>query len=272
MSTQLANQARATQAHLLEALKGVEEIIRLADEAGNAGVASRGRDIKERLTGAAEAFVQNVKTADGDADKVDPRVVRSAETAAGDALTELRMLHDQLARKIELTNKALGIEVDDDGNVRFIENGVARSAVENHKVLHGTEDQPGLIARVEALESALPNQRTDTGFTGFNPRRRHNRHESVDSHGAPTRHASFDSSGRSRPTTYVGSGTVQQYDFKKALGMILVFVLVFTIVGLLSLLFGWPIFGPVQGALIGAFIGALVAVFAALSPRSSVNA
>ena len=144
---QIVMQANQTRSHLVAALHGLDEIIRLAEEAGRDDVAKAAKAAKAPVTRAAKTFNRDVASGDNPT-KIDPVVLDKANKEADKAEKTTEELLKELQRRVDgiETNVAtwgFGSDRFDDGKPKPTEGSWAdwtTKMISNHE------------SRIEALE------------------------------------------------------------------------------------------------------------------------
>lgn len=99
----IAYVAVSTRNHLVDAIRGLDEIIRLADEADESQLKAAAQAAKAETTKAAKAFNAKIDDAGGDARKIDPIAIDDAEAAA----TAADKRRDDLLKQLDERVKSL---------------------------------------------------------------------------------------------------------------------------------------------------------------------
>lgn len=107
--TRIAEVAIQTREHLVEALKGLDEIIRLANEAGRDEVKKAAEAAKKPVQEAAKEFNKQVDEAGGNATRID----RIAMEEANEAATKGKKTCEQLLKELEKRVDQHDKEIDD---------------------------------------------------------------------------------------------------------------------------------------------------------------
>lgn len=97
---QIVVQANQTRSHLVAALHGLDEIIRLAEEAGRDDVAKAAKAARVPVTRAAKTFNRNVASSDNPT-KIDPVVLDEANKTADKAEKTTEELLKELQRRVD---------------------------------------------------------------------------------------------------------------------------------------------------------------------------
>lgn len=235
-------------AHLESAMRLAVELRDRARQSGDSALIAQSEQLVRSTRGAATDY--NASVADRPVDDEVVRQARRIEIETEENESALAQLVRQLQLKVDKGHKALGIEVDAAGNVTFVDGGLARSAHENHTVLHGDENTPGLVRRVEILEERLE----DAG----SPQSTTHQVREDDDRGGLDQMMDRDQTEEHR-VSEVRSGP--DFDNKKALTA-------FVVVAIIAFLFGWLWYGFVPGLVIGVCFGAAAAIITALSTRN----
>ena len=103
----IAELAIKTRANLVEALKSLDEIIRLAQKADRDDIRKAAQASKQAVRKATKAFNDGVERAGGNATKIDPIVVEAADEAASDGKKTCKELLEELARRVDGHDKAI---------------------------------------------------------------------------------------------------------------------------------------------------------------------
>ena len=158
--SQIAAKATDCRAHIIQALKGLDEIIVLANKAGRDDLVRAALAAKRPVRQAAKAFNDSVDEAGGDAKHIDPILIEDTDKTALRAIEELRRLYVELDRKVNEINENIatwgfGPDRDDSGKPIPTNNSwagwVSDVVLETNNTLHNKEN--GVIARISRLEN-----------------------------------------------------------------------------------------------------------------------
>ena len=170
--SQIAAKAIDCREHIIQALKGLDEIIELANKAGRDDVVRAALAAKRPVRQAAKAFNDSVDEAGGDAKHIDPILIEDTDKTALRAIEELRRLYVELDRKVNDINENIatwgfGPDRDDSGKPIPTKNSwadwVTGSVLETNEVLHNKEH--GVLVRLTTLENLRTNIGTDDEFS-----------------------------------------------------------------------------------------------------------
>lgn len=103
----IAELAIATRTHLVEALRGLDEIIRLAEAAGRDDVTKAAKAAKTPVKEAAKAFNDKVDKAGGNATRIDPVELTEADKTAAKGKQTCEELLKELAKRVDGHDKAI---------------------------------------------------------------------------------------------------------------------------------------------------------------------
>ena len=182
----IANMAIATRTHLVEACKGLDEIIRLAQEAGRDDVKAAAEAAKAPVKKAAKAFNDGVAKAGGNASKVAPIIIEAADEAASAGKKTTKELLEELQKKVE-ANKAeadsafalLGLDFKA-GSATVIQDGwaynVNKGLKEHQSLLQGEDGASGIVKDVAEMKAHLGHTVAEDGTVSFADRTHEDSH------------------------------------------------------------------------------------------------
>lgn len=171
MESKIADEAIKARAHLVEALKGLNEIIRLASEAGREDVKEAAEAARQPVKKAAQAFNKEIKDSGGDASKIDPIVVDNADEAADKAQAELKKLYAELEKRVKATEEVakatdqnlkewgFGPDRTDAGKPKPEPGSwagfITDQTLSHAETLYGEDSKPGLVEDVNRASGLL---------------------------------------------------------------------------------------------------------------------
>ena len=145
----IAELAIETRTHIVEALNGLDEIIKLAEAVGRDDIVATAKQARQPVAKAAKTFNGQVAENNGDATKIDPVVLDEANAASTKAKKTTEELIKELEKKVDANKKEadsafalLGLDFQA-GKARVIEDGWT------HNVNSGLKDHQERIERLE---------------------------------------------------------------------------------------------------------------------------
>lgn len=176
-NNRIAELAIATRTHIVEALTGLDEIIRLAQAAGRDDIAATAKRTKQPIVEAAKTFNGQVSENSGDATKIDPATVKAADKAATEGKKTCEELLKELEKKVDANKKEadsafalLGLDfqagkaqVTKDGWVDKVSNGLSA----HQATLYGENGKSGLVQDVKDIQKHLGHTRGEDGSVTF---------------------------------------------------------------------------------------------------------
>ena len=157
----IAELAIETRTHIVEALNGLDEIIKLAEAAGRDDIVATAKQTRQPVAKAAKTFNGQVAENNGDATKIDPVVLDEANAASTKAKKTTEELLKELEKKVDANKKEadsafalLGLDFQA-GKARVVEDGWT------HNVNSGLKDHQ---KRIESLENNVGRAGEDGTF------------------------------------------------------------------------------------------------------------